>query len=186
MGLMGYPSVVEKLLDVNITSIQDNDILRFDNATQKFLNEVLATADFRGARVRHSANQAVTNTLIALAFDTEDFDTDVIHDTVTNNSRLTVKTAGKYYILGHVHRSSSTADQELMIRLNGTTIIANEERDAEDSDANASEVKHNVMTTFDLAVNDFVELMARVSTGTEDVNDADEESPVFQMYRIGA
>jgi len=45
----------------------------------------------KGALVYHSANQSIaTSTYVHLAFDTEDEDTDSIHDTVTNNQRLTV------------------------------------------------------------------------------------------------
>ena len=45
----------------------------------------------RGALVRIAANQSIVNTLVTtLAWDAEEYDTDSIHDNVTNNSRLTV------------------------------------------------------------------------------------------------
>lgn len=54
-----------------------------------------------GARVTHSVAQAIQhNTWTVLAFDTERWDTDGMHSTVDNNSRLTCKTAGKYLIIG--------------------------------------------------------------------------------------
>lgn len=53
-----------------------------------------AAASFRGALVHNSVDHTVpNNSVTALGFDTESYDTDGIHDNVTNNSRLTV-TAG--------------------------------------------------------------------------------------------
>src|SRR4051812_22326758 len=49
------------------------------------------------ARARRSTTQSITtSTWTLLTFDGEDFDTDTIHDIVTNTDRLTCKTAGKY------------------------------------------------------------------------------------------
>lgn len=47
----------------------------------------------------HSTTQNVnTSTWTALAGNTENYDTDTMHSTVTNNSRATIVTAGKYDI----------------------------------------------------------------------------------------
>ena len=54
-------------------------------------------------RIRQSSGQSITlNTLTALNFDTEDFDTDTMHDNVTNNTRITFATTGKYLVTGAV------------------------------------------------------------------------------------
>ena len=53
----------------------------------------------KSCRVTHSVNQVIPNAAwTTLAFNTEIWDTDNIHDTVTNNSRLICKTAGNYQI----------------------------------------------------------------------------------------
>jgi len=58
-----------------------------------------AWAGFDMAAVYNSGNQAVSdNTNTVLAFDSEDIDTNTMHDPSTNNSRITIKTAGKYEI----------------------------------------------------------------------------------------
>jgi len=55
------------------------------------------------ARVFHSVNQSIPNaTWTTLAFDSERFDTNNIHDIAVNNSRLTCRTPGKYLIIGQV------------------------------------------------------------------------------------
>ena len=52
-------------------------------------------------RVYKSGNQTIaTATATAVTFDSELLDTDTIHDNATNNSRLTAKLAGKYYVWG--------------------------------------------------------------------------------------
>src|SRR5499427_553347 len=51
------------------------------------------------ASATKSADQSIANgTWTLISWDTETFDTDTIHDTVTNNDRLTCKTAGLYMI----------------------------------------------------------------------------------------
>lgn len=52
-------------------------------------------------RVYKSAHQSINSgTPTAITFDSEVLDTDTLHDTVTNNSRLTASIAGKYYVWG--------------------------------------------------------------------------------------
>lgn len=76
-------------------------------------------------RVFHNADQAVASTsLVTLAFNSERFDTDTMHDTVTNNSRITFNTAGVYAVSVGIHWSgSSSGNYETIILLNGTTAI---------------------------------------------------------------
>jgi hypothetical protein len=115
-------------------------------------------------RVYHSANQVITNnTFAALAFNTERFDTDVIHDTSTNNSRLTCKTAGKYQITGHaLFAANATGYRQIAIRLGGATYLA-----AQGIPSIGASDDHNlsVTTLYSLAVNDYVELMAFQTSG---------------------
>jgi hypothetical protein len=133
------------------------------------------------ARVFHSGNQSVANnTETALAFDSERFDTDVIHDTVTNNSRLTCKTAGKYSITGQATWSASPVTAAISIWLNGTTFIGRVDLLSVDY-RNMS-----VTTIYDLAVNDYVELrVLQISGGAINILAAGNYSPEFMMFRVG-
>lgn len=76
-------------------------------------------------RVYNSANISVTSsTDTALTFDTERFDTDTMHSTSTNTSRITFTTAGTYLVGANVEwASDSTSYRELTLRLNGSTKI---------------------------------------------------------------
>jgi hypothetical protein len=136
------------------------------------------------ARVTHSANQSITTaTLTALAFDTERFDTDTIHDTVTNNSRLTCKTAGKYQIIGGIRWGLSSAGtvRIVSIRLNGTTEIGRPGQ-APGAAINQEQI---AVTIWDMAVNDYVELTVYHDVGSSiNVEKQAAWSPEFMMVRV--
>lgn len=77
----------------------------------------------------HNTTQSIpqgASTVVAL--NSERFDTDAMHDTVTNNSRVTINTAGLYVV--HFHGQLAAAGDytlvEMFIRKNGTDIIANQ------------------------------------------------------------
>jgi hypothetical protein len=54
---------------------------------------------FRGAKLARSANKSIPhNTMTVVDFDQERFDSDSIHDNVTQNTRLTCRTAGLYQV----------------------------------------------------------------------------------------
>lgn len=145
---------------------------------------VAGTGYTQGARVTHNANQSINDvTETALAFNTEDYDTDAIHDTVTNNSRLTCKTAGKYNIWANIEfAANATGQRQVEIRLNGTTLIGLAEINA--TAARTANVP--VSCTYSLAVNDYVECVVyQNSTGALNVTTQSKYSPLFGMDKIG-
>ncbi len=138
------------------------------------------------ARAYHSVNQSLADSVdTVLALDSERFDTDAIHDPVTNNSRLTCRTAGKYLILAHVRFApSGTGNRSAYIRLNGTTVLAHDRR----TNTGATDATVLTLATlWDLAVNDYLELIARQTSGAAlnvDANPA--QSPELGMVRVSA
>jgi len=133
-----------------------------------------------GASVSHSAAQSIANvTPTALAFNTEGWDTDTIHNTVTNNSRLTATTAGKYVVLGFVHWANNSTGQRIAsIRQNGTTTIVDTAEGVI-----SGEVRHCVGVFVNLAATDYVELVVyQDSGGALDVASA---QTGFAMHRVG-
>jgi len=118
-----------------------------------------------GARVYHSVAQSIPhNTWTVLAFDSQHYDTDNIHDPVTNNSRLTCKTAGKYVIWFFIRfLASATGVRGILIRLNGITSIGNQ---AYTSPASGdAQTALNISMTKDLVVNDYVEVVVFQNSG---------------------
>jgi hypothetical protein len=138
-----------------------------------------------GARAYNNANIAITTGVVtALTFNSERWDSDTIHDTGSNTSRLTCKTAGKYIITGNIEwAADATSVRTLQIRVNGSTAIGN------DSRAPLSGVLTTSQTTttiYDLAVNDYVELVAYQATaGNLNVLTTANYSPEFSMVWMG-
>lgn len=99
-----------------------------------------------------------------IAFDTEAFDTHGFHDTVTNNSRLTIPSgkAGKYLIGGSVNCSNTSAGA-LKILLNGATDIAWGHMGGYSGVVNGGAIS----TIYNLAEGNYVELWGQQSHSAE-------------------
>ena len=136
------------------------------------------------ARVYHNANQNVgLGAVLYLAFDSERFDNDTIHDVVVNNSRLTATTAGKYAIFGSVHWAlGAGVDSAIVIRYNGVNPLAAQGI----SGMSATCVDIAVATLYDMAATDYVELGATHSfAGGLNVLAQPNYSPEFSMVKVG-
>lgn len=71
----------------------------------------------------HNTTQTVNATANdVVALNAEAADTSTMHDTVTNNERVTIPAGGggRYHCLGHVHRSSGAGVGRLHLRVDGT------------------------------------------------------------------
>lgn len=138
-----------------------------------------------GMSVRHSANQNITtSTDTALAFDTELFDSNAFHDTVTNNSRGTVPTGkgGKYLVTANVYWDTNTSGSRVIkFKVNGT-----DEHCRTVHTAHAFNQKA-ISWVLDLAAGDYVQVIVwQDSGGTRVVNtDAGTRSPGFTMTLLG-
>lgn len=136
-------------------------------------------------RVTHSVAQSLASgAATVLAFDTVRIDNDAIHDPAVNNSRLTCKTAGDYLIFGTILWAvSAVGARYLFLRLNGATLLDDDELDSAGATANPS---LRVGTVWRLAVNDYVELVAQQgSGGALSVLKNNAFTPEFGMVRLG-
>jgi hypothetical protein len=116
-----------------VTTVEEVDGTPTDSAVTKivFPNGTLGIAShvatytpaaagtFSGCLAYNSTTQ-VLGAAGELTFDSEDFDTDAYHSTVTNTGRLTIPSAldGKFLVYAHVYRSTSSAT-DLYIWKNG-------------------------------------------------------------------
>jgi len=133
------------------------------------------------ARVRRDSVQTISNnTDTPINFDNEDFDTDSIHDNATNNTRLTVKLAGKYLIGGCLEwEANGNGTRRIHILKNGTTNLSHSHIATHASD----EIAHAITTLASLAVDDYVELVAyQDSSGDLDVLGGDGECNFWMTY----
>jgi len=137
-----------------------------------------------GARAYNSGNISVPNNASTdLTFDSERYDTNSIHSTVTNTGRLTCQTAGKYVITGSIAWDTNTTGIRSMgVYLNNTTwlTLANQSPIAGDN------TRMSVSTIYTLAAADYVTLRVyQNSGGALNVIAAGNFSPEFSMQRIG-
>lgn len=138
------------------------------------------------ARVYNSAAISVShNTLTALTFDTERFDTGGLHSTSVNTSRLTAPIAGIYLIGGGVRlvANSGGNTRASMIRLNGTTDIGS----FNDNSHNATYAADMCpVTLYRLDVGDYVELTVYQDSGVAlNASASPNLSPEFWMTLQG-
>ena len=140
----------------------------------------------KGARVYHDAAQEIADLeLVPLAFNQERYDTDEIHDTVTNNHRLTCRTAGKYHIwtnFAFEFNEIGLREAHIMHYRTAAVIIALLRVDATTAFATVI----SLATVYDLAVDDYVYVLAYQNTGVAlNVISSPQYTPEFGMQRIG-
>jgi len=137
-----------------------------------------------GCRVYNDVNESIAdNTSTTLTFNAEHYDNGGLHDTVTNNSRLTAQKAGVYAISGHVeYAANATGSRSLIIQLSAGSIIANERRAAHPTAA----TDISIATLYHLGVGDYVTLVVfQNSGGALNVLYQPYFSPEFAMQWIG-
>lgn len=134
-------------------------------------------------QVSHNTTQSITNsTFTVLACNTETLDqagnaASTMHDTVTNNSRLTCRYAGVYIVYAaFVTWSASPVNGWIEFFLNSTTSFGQNNQASGDWRSMATTAMRQ------LAVNDFVECRVRqISGGALNINSGFE----FGMARVG-
>lgn len=147
------PSIVIPNLsgDHSAGVVRETPSQALDIANKQYVDDQVASATGAtpiSCRVRNSSTQAVgTGGTITLSWDTEDFDTDTIHD-AADPTKLTIKTAGKY-LLGCNTFYSANALVAIHVLVNGTQI-------AGFRGANATTEASAITTIASLAVNDVV------------------------------
>lgn len=124
-------------------------------------------------RLRTNASQNIppgTNT--AIAFDIEVFKTvSGLHSNSTNNSRITITSAGKYLVMGNAGFSpdADATDNDfrlICIRLNGSScIVAQQIMNNGAADTSINEPIMSVGTIYDFSVDDYIELMVYQNSG---------------------
>lgn len=115
------------------------------------------------ARATHDADQSTsTGVAVTVALNTEHSDTASIHDTATNNERLTAPVAGYYVITGAITWDGAAGGQRtLYLRYNGSDFI-----DIAESDVpGANRFTQTVHAIYYLNAGDYVDMRAVQSSG---------------------
>jgi hypothetical protein len=134
-------------------------------------------------RVYYDANIDLTaETPKKLNFNQERWDTEAMHSTVANTSRLTCVTAGKYLIIGNASFVALSNTVYLQILLNNITLIGSSKGSTRLG--TTLPVDLVVSTIYNLAVGDYVELIGYASSTISIISNPN-YSPEFMMNRIG-
>ena len=172
--LAGVPDIFTAEGDIAIATAADTAARLAVGAADSVLVAGTARPEWQtmpAARVYNDAAiDPATSSWVTLTFNTERFDTDAMHSTTTNTSRLTIPTGGDgiYLIGGNVDFDSGggtgAKDLGLRILLGGATIIA--QRLGYENVASV-DVSMNIETVYALAATNYVELQVYTSV---DVN----------------
>lgn len=161
--------------------------------TSAWGNSVKSATDYLAnppaCRVFHNTTQTiVNNTATAVLFNSERFDTDNMHSTATNTSRITINTAGLYVVGANIDFGTDTdyTDIQLYLRINGATQIAFT-RDVNPGAVAGARIM-NLNTVYKFAVADYVEvvgLQVNTSAGTNNLDNFTNRSPEFWACWVG-
>jgi len=167
-----------------VTRFGADPLLDLEVANKRYVDASGGGAD-HGCRAFHSVAQSIANlTVVTLALDSENYDTDAYHDLVVNNERLTIPVglAGKYMLGGGVQFAVNAVGSRLMaVTLNGVSqlLVLRFNADASGFTTITSS------TIFDLAVGDFITLQVFHDAGVAiDVNRASQQSPVLWCQKV--
>jgi hypothetical protein len=127
------------------------------------MNFVLAPVRFKGYSST-TQSLATGSTAIALTLDTELYDSDGAHSTVTNTSRFTAQTPGLMSVTGSVciANTNTTGTRTICVLLNGV-VVAGSMVQAAPSTTNGTTVQ--TTTDVQVAVGDYVEIGAWQNSG---------------------
>jgi hypothetical protein len=115
--------------------------------------------------VFHSIAELIpTATAYKMAANSENFDSDAMHSTVTNNSRITIQTAGRYQLTATVTPAASAAGtyRSAHFIVNNTTTYLGFTGDI---GGGALDDTISIVRNVTLAASDYVEVMVQQDTG---------------------
>lgn len=139
-----------------------------------------------GVSVYKSAAQTIANnTDTALTFDSEFFDTDSFHDTVSNTSRLTIPAGkgGKYALTGLLSWNGSSAGTIRAIKIYKNGSILNQ---ISQTNSTVDGAILPAAQVYNLVATDYLEIYVRQNTGGNlDVQGGTEKTS-FQLSYLGA
>ena len=141
-----------------------------------------ASLDIR-CRVRNSLNLSIANNVDSLlTYDTELWDTDAMHDLVTNTGRITIVTAGLYVVSAHlIWAANATGQRQLYIQLNVADVIAGLHIQA----TAAGQTQMSLATMYNLVAGDYLTTRVLQNSGAAlNVTASSPWSPGFAAVKV--
>ncbi len=128
--------------------------------------------------VSHSTTQTIaTATVTTMSADTEAFDNDSMHSIATNTSRITIQTAGRYFIYGTVlfSQNGAASFRRVSILHNGTTSYGG----MQIVGSTTVDMRIQATRSLVLAAGDYVECTVRQDSGANVTAQLDEFFAMF-------
>jgi len=140
-------------------------------------------------RVRNSTGvNCTTGVMTNLMFDTEDIDTDNMHDLVTQPGRISINTAGYYLVGGQLLWSNASAAGQRLLKIQKTDAINAHDILLVSNTGTPNRGETVGSTIVQCAVGDFLTMFAQQDSGGNLATFADNAreglSPVFWAIRI--
>jgi hypothetical protein len=132
------------------------------------------------------AQSVANNTDTPLSMDAEEIDTDNMHSTVTNTSRVTAQTAGRFQLSGGTsYASNTTGRRAASYRLNGAPMLGTQAAITAAGATADVQPTGRTLTTY-LNVGDYVELVAyQDSGGSLNTQVTTGQQPRFSVRMVG-
>lgn len=112
---------------------------------------------------RTTGLSVANNTLTAVNFDSEKYDTDTMHDLAANTNRITIFTSGTYIVtFNGTWNKNTTGTRMAILRKNGTTIL---DRDTRLTGGADLLVGHSLSWQGALVATDYVEILVHHTAG---------------------
>jgi len=180
------------MADSKITQLNENttpvlaDLLPIvdDPAGSAETQKIALGSMFPRARVYNDANISIPDSAVtSLTFNQERYDSDGLHSTVSNTSRLTIPRNGLYIICAHGEFSSNATGRRFVsIVIDGSTTIAVNQSNA----TSGSATRLSVTTMYYLTASQYVTMAVyQNSTGALNMLSTSNFSPEFSIAMIG-
>lgn len=137
-----------------------------------------------GVSVKNSVAQSTANNaFVTLTFDTENYDSNALHSTVTNPSRLTADSFGLWMVVVSVRWTANAVGiRTAQVLLNGTTVVASFDT-AGASAVNPNDAQISGNRVIQLNAGDYIELQTFQNSGGA-LNVQPGDPTTFQMVRV--
>lgn len=134
-------------------------------------------------KVHNTIGQSIaTATQTVLTWNTEEYDTDAMHSTVSNTGRLVAPVAGKYHIEGRIaFPTNATGFRQAQIRATGVTVY---DTDTDYGPTAAGACYLHVSTFALLAAADYVEMLCSQNSGGSLTAGGSLDSQWFAMHLL--
>jgi hypothetical protein len=139
---------------------------------------------FVGCQATSNTNQTIANnTLTAINWNTETFDSDGFHDNVTNNSRMTIPSGkgGKYLVTALLQIETNTSGVRLIyIYKNGSQVRYTQ------LTPTAARPSHLITCIVETVATDYLEIYVNQTSGTTQTYDTSGLEGEFNIAWLGA